>query len=730
MKTHYSAAELAAMKLPGLPASEPGVRIRATNDGWALRCVPGKGGKGGMRTEYAASSLPKDAQIALLHQQHELSVPAPTLPVVAEEKPAVALVDLPESYRECNEARARIVDFIRKYPGPAAAAISYLNANRVMGTLPNGMEWAFSHAWNKPRGNALTIDTLNKWLAIRKTRGSYAPAKIQKDNTVKPWHPLAIELRKRPQGSSLVWLHAQIEANWNEAWGTQPGYHAVRRFFDNKFSQMDQIKGRWTGSQLRSKKFYQHRSREGLVPAQEVHADGWNTHFTAPHPVTGEFVTYEVWHYHDVATRYVPAPGIGLTENYEVISKGLENFIRELGVPLITQFDSTKVVKDSDRFSKHPILSLEERIGFTVVHPKEVGNSQANGICENFNTSYLDKRAKELATYQNPNSMDELSFRRVKKLTADMVRAANQGDLLLRDQKKREAARLGKGMVFDTCQQAIEWIQRAVAEFNDKPHRDLPRVRCPHTTKMRHQTPREALAEFREKGWEPVLLGDTDDAHEIALIDAFRPRKIVKVTRETVSPYGGMRFANRAVLGHWNGKHVVVTYDIHEWKSVRVADLNGEYLCMAEFVEATGYRAVTAYEDAEAKRAHARIRLREKQIDQIKARTPGAAIEAPKPSADHAQLIAEARKLHAEVIQHPAQLLQQDAAPAEASHPLDVLSIEQKFALWCELDDQVKCGEQIEDARLGKFHEVFRNHSGLKAHLRMLKEKSPSELAL
>lgn len=734
MKTHYSAAELAAMRLPMLPSSEPRMRIRANKEAWASRQVPGKGGKGGMRTEYAVSSLPKDVQVAILNL-HAAPLPAPTEITPAPALPvpvnAISLSELPESYRECNEARARIVDFVRKYPGSTAAAISYLNANRVMGTLPNGMEWAFSHAWNKPRGNALTLDTLNKWISIRKSRGSYAPAKIQKDNNIKPWHALAVELRKRPQGSSIKWLHAQLENNWNAAWGELPGYHAVRRFFD-KFSSLDQIKGRWTGSQLRSKKFYQHRSREGLVPAQEVHGDGWNTHFTAPHPATGEFVTYEVWHFHDVATRYVTAPGIGLTEKYEVIAKGVENFILEFGVPLIVQTDSTKVVKDSDRFTKHPILSLEERIGFTIVHPKEVGNSQANGICENFNISYLDKRAKELATYQNPKSMDELSFKRVKKITADMVKAASKGDLALRDQLKREAVRMGKGLVFDSCQEAIEWIQRAVAEFNDKPHRELPKVRCPHSGKMRHQTPREALAEFREKGWEPVLLGDTQEAHELALADAFRPRAIVKVTRETVSPYGGMRFRNKDVLGHWNDKHVVVTYDIHEWKSVRVADLNGEFICMAEYVEATGYRAVTAYEDAEAKRAKSRIRLREKQIDQIKARTPGALIEAPKPSADHAQLMAEARKLHAEavVIEHPAQRLQQDDAPAEAPHPLDVLSIEQKFVLWCELDDQVKCGEQIEDARLGKFHEVFRNHSGLKAHLRMLKEKSPSEVQL
>lgn len=610
------------------------------------------------------------------------------------------------------------------------AAISFLNANRVMGTLPKGMEWAFEHAWEKPRGKVLTRDTLNKWIDHYKVTGLYAPLKVQKENSVKPWHALVLELIKRPQGSSIKWIHSQLETNWNDAWGKLPSYDRVRDFIRNQLSQIDQLKGRYTGSQLRSKKFYQHRSREGLVPAQEVHGDGWNTHFTAPHPVTGEFVTYEVWHFHDVSTRYATAPGIGLTEKYEVIAKGVENFIRELGMPMIIQVDSTKVVKDSDKFTKHPILSLEERIGFTIVHPKEVGNSQANGICENFNVSYLDKRAKELATYQNPKSMDELSFKRVKKITSDMVKAANKGDLALRDQLKRDAVRMGKGLVFDSCQEAIDWILRVVDEFNDKPHRELPRVRCPQTGRMRHQTPREALAEFRAKGWEPMLMGDTPEAHELALVDAFRPRAIVKVTRETVSPYGGMRFRNKDVLGHWNDKHVVVTYDIHEWRSVRVSDLNGEFICMAEFVEATGYRTVTAYEDAEAKRAKSRIRLREKQIDQIKARTPGALIEAPQPSADHPQLMAEAKKLYAEavVIEMPSP---QRAAREEAEvHPLETMSFDDKAQLWFELDESTRNGGEIGDERLKKFHQMFVNHTGFKALLRRRQEESPTEQQL
>jgi putative transposase len=66
MKTHYSSAELAAMKLPGQPGNERRMRDRARKEGWASRQVPGKGGKGGMRTEYAVSSLSAAVRDAIL----------------------------------------------------------------------------------------------------------------------------------------------------------------------------------------------------------------------------------------------------------------------------------------------------------------------------------------------------------------------------------------------------------------------------------------------------------------------------------------------------------------------------------------------------------------------------------------------------------------------------------------------------------------------------------------
>jgi len=528
-----------------------------------------------------------------------------------------------QAQRDCDMACARIVDFIEKFPGSRQAAIDHLNARHADGSLPLPLAWAFAHAWYKPRATSrLSLSTFNNWIGNKKKRGFYAPLTRQKDMSVKPWHATAIALRQRPQGSQLTWISEQVEKQWNSAWGKKPldVYSVIYRFFDDKFSALDQLKGRYTGSQLRSHKFYQHRTAEGLAPADMIHADGWNTHFTAPHPVTGEFVTYEVWHFHDVATRYVPQPGIGLTENAEVIAKGLENCIRELGVMIHLQTDSTKVVKGADRFTK-AMHSLEERLGFTWIHPKEVGNSQANGIAENFNTSYLDKRSRELATYQNKNSMDDLSYKRVKKLTAARVKAENAGDMALRLEVNKQIARMGKGLIFDSHDQAREWINRIFNEYNDRPHRSLPKISDPQTGRKRHQTPREALAEHRANGWEATLLDEAE------MIDAFRPHIMLKVTRETVSPYGGMRYRNADVLGHWNGKQVIVAYDLHDYNQVWVKDLKGALICTAEFVAATRYSAISAQEAGDEKRTKATLRRIEKKRETVLARNPGVVIE-------------------------------------------------------------------------------------------------------
>lgn len=612
MKSHYSAAELAAHKLPGIPGTEQGISAKAARESWSFSEVPAKGGKNGTRREYAITALPDSARLMLAEAA---SVSAP---VVVAASTQVAMPPAPQplktSQLDAEIARERIFKFVADFGGSELRAIDHLNAGYHEQILPAPLMWAMNNAWNKRRADTrLTRDTLNKWKAVKKQRGRSAPLVRQKDMTVKPWHALAVELKKRPQGSCMKWIAEEIEKKWNPAWGeTPPTYDIVRHFFAEKFSQIEQMEGRYTGSALSPHKRFNKRTSAGLMPWDEIHADGWNTHFTAPHPVTGEYVTYEVWHAHCVATKYVPPLGVGLTENFEVILKCIENVIRSGGVPLIVQTDSTKIVKNSAKMKTDPAIAIAERVGFEFVHPVKVGNSQANGIAENWNV-WLGREAKELATYQ-ADDMDSLTFKRVKKITAKAVKAHKANDLEAYDVAIAEAARMGKGLVLQSHEQALAWLEEKRQKWNAKPHRSLPKIRDKVTGKLRHISPNEAIDAARIDGWSPEFFS------EEYLVALFRPHTRVTVRRETVTPYTGMVYKNDDVLGDWNGKEVVVAYDIMDWRQVWVKTLSGEPICIADFDEATGYRAQSAYDAAREKRALAQIKHKERQIDTIRER--------------------------------------------------------------------------------------------------------------
>ncbi|MDT8422093.1 MAG: DNA-binding protein [Desulfuromonadales bacterium] len=58
--THYTAKELADLSLPGLPASERGIQIKAKREDWE-----GRKREGTKATEYPLSALPKETRLAL-----------------------------------------------------------------------------------------------------------------------------------------------------------------------------------------------------------------------------------------------------------------------------------------------------------------------------------------------------------------------------------------------------------------------------------------------------------------------------------------------------------------------------------------------------------------------------------------------------------------------------------------------------------------------------------------
>ena len=485
-----------------------------------------------------------------------------------------------------------------------------------------------------------TLRTLQGWLhrAAELAPGhNLAPHLPQATNIMETWMVLALELKRRPQKPTTTQVLELMRASWPEysmSWVQKhraarlgkactpeqlstlaaqlcfPSYDQVSRFFRVKFSAGELLQGQHLGSALREHQFYQHRTNAGLEPFVEVHADGWNTHFLAPHPINGEYVSYEVWHFHDVATRYTTPFSIGMSESADVIMKGLENCIRVGGVPAIWQTDSTGSVKNA-RVEFDPVGSLSARAGLTVVHPQTVGNSQANGIAENYNTR-LDRESRALATYMHPERMDSLAFKQVRKFTGAMVKAAEKGDAEAHRIARAAAIRVGKGLLFESQAQMVSWLDEQRVKSNNTPHSALKKM-TDASGKVRHQTPQEALDAAIKNGWIPVAMD------EATLVELFRMHDRRTVRRETVTTFNEQRYYHADLLAY-NKQEVIVASDTMDGERVWVKTLDGALICEALFVAATGYRAQSTYEWALAKRMTAQIKRKERQIDAIRGR--------------------------------------------------------------------------------------------------------------
>lgn len=608
VKQWYSAAELAGMRLVGLPTSERRMIDRVKKDGYLSRQVPGKGGKSGLRTEYQ----PPKSVLALITNTKLMSEVA----VIKSSLPAVihAPVDtsqLTTNQRDVMQAREQIIHFVSHYAGTLDAALAYLNTAYNDKSLNTHLTWSLSHSWSKPREPlVLTRSTYFKWVAVKKARGVPAPLKREKDLRVKPWHAAAITLMQRPQGTTFRYVHDTLSAEFPYL-----SYDMITRFFSDEFSKIDVLKNRWTGSALKTHQKFNLRKTDDLLPWDELHMDGWATHATFPHPVSGHFVTYEIWHAHDMATRYTPPVSIGLTENFEVIAGCIENAIRFGGLIRTIQTDSARVIKNSKAMKTDPHIALANRFGFTLVNAKEVGNSQANGTPENYNQT-LDRACRELATYQG-KGMDTLTYKRVRKITEKMVKAQHGGHEEEQAQLKLEAEKMGKGLVFTSKQDAVIWINNQIDKTNNRPHRALPKIKDATTGKLRHETPTEALKRFVDAGWQPIKVD------EEILIAEFRPQIKQKVYRQMVKPYGDMYYEHDA-LNHRNGEEVVVIFDRFNYEQVIVQALDGSLICIASYKAKFG-RAKSYQEEMEEKRAISSIKLREKQIARIKENTPSLA---------------------------------------------------------------------------------------------------------
>jgi putative transposase len=568
----YTAAELAALRLPALPASPQGINAKAKRDKWSSRRRDGSA----QAWEYPISTLPSAARDALISHLLSAGDGLPSLVPVAEPpagvssppagaSTAIAVIGdtthLTNAQRAVMDARMAVlahVDHLARLMGGITRARLRVVKEAKAGTLPDGIAKLLPVAnarSGKAGGRTVSPRTLVNWHNERAAGQAVAlaPKVPQPDMSIPAWGPALLAV-KNFQGRSLRDI---IDIDLAAPGALPPGvpvpsYGQARRWLD-KVSTIERNRSRMGPKELKSIKPYVKRDLSGLDPLDVVQSDGHCLDAEALHPRHGRPFRPEMTSIIDLATRMCVGWSAGLAENALGVTEAIVYMVTRWGIPAVWYVDNgsgyNNQLMDDER------TGLLARIQTTKLN-RLPNNPQAGGYVERSHQSIWIKGAKRLPTYMGKD-MDRQAGQLVHKIT------------------RAEIKRAGTTRHMMSWPEFLSWAEALVREYNNTPHRGLPRITDPVTGRRRHMTPAESWAEAVARGWSPAVVSAAEAA------DLTRPYEVRIVARGMVSVLGNSYFSR--VLADWHGQEVMVGYDVHDASKVYVRDMSGRLICEAGF---------------------------------------------------------------------------------------------------------------------------------------------------
>lgn len=598
MKTHYSAPELAALKLPGLPGTERNMRSVSERENWKYREVAARG-RTGKRKEFEVASLPAAARQALLQQQliaPENSINAENtaaLPVAAQ--PATGLFlpnpnNLTDKQRSERNARNGALLAIRRLQGQSGcsqeAAMTTLlttaRAGKLEPTLDKTLRMARDTRGRSGDGYP-SIRTLKRWL----TAPDLAPKVAQQNLSVPQWAPFLMKLYAQPQKPSLTWCMEELPKLLPQS-VSAPSYSAARRFI-GKIGNVERQRGRVLPREIKTLLPFVRRDTAHLWPGDMYTADGHTFDAEVSHPDHGHAFRPELTSVLDIATRKCVGWSAGLAESTWSVMDAQRHAFETNGICAGWYVDNGSGYINAVQSDE--VTGFANQIGFEIHHSLPY-NSQARGIEERSHKSIWVRGAKTLPTYIGAD-MDMEARQKVFKITRAHIKQAGASPLL---------------MAWDTF---LRWCQEQVDAYNARPHKGLPKMRDPANGKMRHMSPNDAWQKALDEGWAPHMFTAAERD------DLFRPQKVCSVMR------GEVRFRNNLYFSHelteFHGDKVRVAYDIHDASRVWVRDMAGKLICIAEFeANKRAYFPQSVIDQDRDKRAKAREKRLENHLQEVR----------------------------------------------------------------------------------------------------------------
>ncbi|MCL2297790.1 MAG: Mu transposase C-terminal domain-containing protein [Proteobacteria bacterium] len=599
---HYSARDLAEMKLPGLPSTERNILRRATVEGWAWIKREGSGGG----RLYAVSSLPVAAQEEIKRRaaRNVLAV-APVTALAVRTPESVAAYEASATGRQRLIADARrgviaAVEAVMQRTGYCRqrAATALLDMAKL-GELPEQVMRQLELAKDtRGRGSAAALPSVRSLLRFMEQaeRGSLVPVVPQRDMSVPAWAPVFMSYYQRPEKPSVQHAFERFAVEWStEPQRMLPSIHQVRRFLE-KVGHVSREVGRMGPREIKSIKPCRRRRFEHLLPCDIYSADGHTFDAEVQHPYHGRPFRPEITSVIDIATRRLVGWSVSLSESRLAVLDSFRHAVELNGIPALFYVDNGSGYVNE--MMQDVATGFMSRLAVEMVHSVPY-NSQARGVIERLHKTLWVKAAKELPGYMGAD-MD----RQARQLTHKISRQAL---------KQREAGVSAK-MPLLGWQAFINHCEAAVQRYNDRPHRTLPKININGTT--RHMTPNEVWAQKVSAGFEPHMLSEA----EKAII--WRPHELRTVQRGEVVLWNNRYFSKE--LEEWHGSQLRVAYDLHDASRVWVYDDEERFVCTAELNgNQTDYYPMSVVEQARDKRAAGREKRLRLHLDEVQAERRG-----------------------------------------------------------------------------------------------------------